>query len=152
MKNIRLGLVALTLSVLTLIGFGSKAQGYDAIYAPVILAMTNTCPAQAATNLALVVPCGKQPSVTFQLFTQMDAAGTADMYYAFVRSVDGVTYDTLNGTVVRIPANGTTAVCICTNINTGGCGFIKLLWSSNAAATAVCTNLTVNWAAKVNTQ
>lgn len=95
-----------------------------------------TCAAQAATNVAYVIDCRKQANVSVQCTFTNDASGTADVGFAFVRSVDGITYDTRAGLVINIPANATTKVSVCTNVATFGAGYLKVLWVTNSAATA----------------
>ncbi len=150
MKNLKV-LLALAFG---LCAFGASAQlagpTYGVATAVSYIGISTNVAGSAATNLAAVISCGKQASVTVQAVSRNDASGTAAMGYFFQRSVDGVSYET-TGQYVTIAANGTSDAILITNLPTLGCGYIKLAYLTNAAAATVnTTNLVVKYGVKMS--
>ena len=110
----------------------------------------------SATNFNLVMDVRKQAKVMVQLSQVYDGAGTANTVYYFQRSVDGTTYDfpstvMTGSTVVTVVGTGNTAVTTLTNLDTAGCGYIRLAWVTNASVVAVnLTNLVVKYGLKIS--
>jgi hypothetical protein len=97
---------------------------------------TNT--AGTATNINMVIDVSKQKSTALQWKFQMDAASTTNRAFAYVKSVDGVSYET-TPYVVTVAANGTTPVVTVTNLDSFGASYLKILWVTNSG-TANTTN------------
>jgi len=86
-------------------------------------------------------------NVGVQITFQGSGAGTGDQTLIFKHSVDGSTYSTLSPISITVAANGTTAVCLTTNISLVGVGYLKLDSWQNAA-----TNSVTNCVIKVSTK
>lgn len=150
--------MAVVIGVAALLATVNQAQATDTIYAAQTLisspgTYTNAA-GSAATNYAAVIDCRKQAKVTVQITQTYDGAGTGACIYYFQRSVDGVNYDytsaTMNGQAVGLAGTGNTPVTIQTNLDTLGCGYMRLAWVTNASAASVnLTNLTVKYAVKI---
>lgn len=109
---------------------------------------TFTVNGQAATNVAYVIDCRKQSTVTVGLVNQMSTSATDNQTIVYSRSLDGVNYQTALSTVALAPTASATSVQL-TNLNTFGAGFIKINYFTNAAASAVSTN-TLVYAVKIS--
>lgn len=107
--------------------------------------------AQAASNSTAIVHAERQKDVAVTVSFKMTAASTDNIGFAFARSPDGVSTDTAAAStfVWSVPANGTTTVQATTNISCGALGGFRLLWVTNAAATAIVTNMTVKQTYKI---
>jgi hypothetical protein len=155
MKNslMVIGLLAILLAC------GVQVQAQTPVYAATTLvnsATTYTNIAGAtATNFNYVLDVRKQAKVTLQISQVFDGAGTANCIYYFQRSVDGITYDFASAaeqgsSVVTIAGTGNTPVVTTTNLDTGGCGYIRLAWITNASASTVnVTNLVIKYGVKI---
>jgi len=135
----------LLIGVAALATFNAGAQ--QPIYATQSLSTFLNQP-QAQTNVAFVIDCRKQASVTVGLVNQMSTSATDNQSFQYVRSLDGIKYGTVVTTIALAPTASTESVQF-TNLLTLGCGYIKLSNFTNAAATAVATN-TVTYAVKIN--
>ena len=143
MKKILLLIAAVALC------YSTQAQG--PVFAPYILA-TFTNLASTATNIGAVMDVRKQANVGIQWTAGSISASTTDTNSIFITySMDGVTY-TPNlettpggptGKRITIALNNTTPVTLTTNIPTLGCGYLKLSFGTNSAATADVTNKVV---------
>jgi hypothetical protein len=114
------------------------AGAYAQTYAPQTLG-TFVGAAQAATNVAFVIDCRKQASVTLQVDNIMSTSATDVQTVAIARSVDGLTYSTTLQAIAVTPV-ASTASTMFTNLPTYGCGYMKIAYVTNAAATGIATN------------
>jgi hypothetical protein len=141
------------LLILALLGLAVTAMAQTYGVAPVITWVgTNIfLPARTGTNVAVLIDARKQASVGVASTARADAAGTDALRFHFQRSVDGTTYDAggMDGQVVALALNGTTATTTFTNIPSNGCGYIRLNWITNASASQNITNLTVKYGLKI---
>ena len=139
--------ILLTLAILAVLTLPALAQ--TPIYGPQSLGLwTNFVAASTARAVTNVVDCAHQRNVTFQfLFKGDDAGGTVT--FAFKPSVDGTTYAdaVIPITLGNLAVAGTTVV---TNIDTFGYGYLKLVYITNAHASANITNVTVSYGVKIS--
>ena len=138
---------------LTLIGaavlfVAATSQAQSPVYSAQSLNSTATLAASAATNVAVVIDCRKQAYVTVGLKVQADAANSGNIIANYSYSLDGSTYGTQQFNF-GFAANGTTAAQNFTNLNTLGCGYIKINYLTNAAASGALTNIVLNYGIKV---
>lgn len=138
---------------LTLIGaavlfVAATSQAQSPVYSAQSLNSSATLAASAATNVAVVIDCRKQAYVTVGLKVQADAANSGNIIANYSYSLDGSTYGTTTYNF-GFAANGTTAVQSHTNLNTLGCGYIKINYLTNAAASGALTNIVLNYGIKV---
>lgn len=119
-------------------------------YAPVTTTLaTNTIAASTTESgdgsaMTLTRFHGVGLQITFQ---GSHAADTGAMTFLFKQSLDGTTYSTLVPISISGAVNGTTAVCITTNVTLNHVGYLKLDSVQNAATNAV-TNLVIKWVGK----
>lgn len=134
------------IAALATIPLDTKAD--DPIYNPQSLNTTATCAASAATNVAVVIDCRKQASVTVWLKAQADAANSANTIVNYSYSRDGIVYGTqqFNFGFANL---GTTAAINFTNLSTYGNGYIKLNYVTNAAASGALTNIGLHYVTKI---
>lgn len=117
-------------------------------YAPQTLASC-TLAASTATNLNVVIDCRKQASVTVQIAQTASASSTAATTLVYARSVDGSKFETSLSTAA-FAQTGTTEMVGITNLPTLGCGFIKILYATNAHASANLTALSLKYGVKIS--
>ena len=149
MKNrniFKLGSVAV-MALATLTVFtppAAKAQSYGVATANLT---TNFLAAASASNSTFVVDCRYNRDLYVSLGIATDAAGTANVSAVFEFSPDNTgtnTYDTSHNYTLIAPAVAAgSAVITSTNWDALGAGYMKLLYVTNAAATANVTNLFV---------
>lgn len=144
----------LTLLALICLFTAVTASAQVPTYAPQTLisyiGTATNCAGSAATNVAAVIDCRKQASVTIQAVTRNDGSGTDNIGFFFQRSVDGTSYEA-TGQLVTIAAKGASDAVLVTNLPSSGCGFIKLAYITNAAAATVnTTNIVVKYAVKIS--
>lgn len=125
-----------------------QAQVYN------VQTLTNACSVAASGTLTGGTPTidvRKQKDVAVQIVLGLPSSGTDVMTYTFERSVDGSNWETLAAkkTVVGIAATGATTSTTVTNINTYGCGYIRLASVANGSSSLALTN-TVKYALKIN--
>ncbi len=144
MKKLLLVLTAVAAIVLA---GNSTAQAQAPIYAPQTLG-TFTVAGSTANAVGYVIDCRKQASVTLQLQNAMSTSAVEAQTIAFSRSVDGINYSTPLQTIALVPTASATSYQV-TNILSGGCGYIKINYFTNAAATAISTN-TLQYAVKIS--
>lgn len=109
---------------------------------------TNAVPASTTdTTDSNAVTLTKFANVGVQVqFQGSHADDTANMTFSFIRSVNGVLYDSVPLTFA-VPVNGTTAVRASTNWVLGGIGYLKLTSIQNAATNQV-TNIVIRVSTK----
>lgn len=133
--------------------FGYRAEAQVPTYASQTLGLyTNFCATGAAMLMTnITIDCKKQATVTLQLSFSGDQSGTGTLTTYYKRSVDGSTYETtLSPISVALP-NGNAQVCICTNLQTYGCGYIQLAYATNnSSASANVTNYTAKYGVKIS--
>lgn len=135
MKKITFLAVAAIIGLLAFSGFAQST----AVYQAQTLGTSRT-DGSAATNVSYVIDCRKQASVTIQYVNQMATSSTAAQTVNFSRSVDGINYTTTAQEFSFTPVASTQSSGI-TNLNTFGCGYIKINYITNAgAANAFATN------------
>lgn len=132
-----------TLSALALIGLfalSASAQSFRAGQVP--LGFTNVV-ASTASNSTAVIHCERAQNVAVSVSFAMTAADTSNQTFVFARSYDGITADTPATSIFSwaVAANGTTKVVASTNLPAYGLGGFRLLYVTNAAASAGMTNL-----------
>lgn len=135
MKKFILSLIAL--AVVSISAHGQGAIGLPS-YGPTTVINDVVVLAQAATNLysAATFYCGKQQNVGVSISTSntVDQSTSGAINGAmFVRSVDGVNYET-NGTFVTWVPVGKNWLTTFTNVAANGAGYIKVAYVTNAAA------------------
>jgi hypothetical protein len=64
--------------------------------------------------------------------------------------VDGTTFDTTQRSTIDITPNGATQVSLVTNLNTYGCGYMKLVSWQNTDGAAVITNASGYYGIKID--
>ncbi len=111
--------------------------------------------AQLATNVNAVLDITLQKDFALAFGFHGDSAGTANVTAFFAPSTDGTTntMDTTKGFALIAAANGGTAVVVTTNLPASviaGYNYLILRYFTNAAATAVMTNVYVNYSNKRN--
>jgi hypothetical protein len=132
----RFSLFACSIVALLLVALSVPAQSVT--YEPVTLIDNVVVGAQSATNLfnAGTINCKKQRTVGVQISTSNtvdQSTSGAINGVLFVRSVDGVNFET-NGTYVTWVPVGKNWLTTHTNIDTYGAGYMKILFATNAAA------------------
>lgn len=141
-------LFSLIFVAISLIAFTSHAQSYSA---PIVLStgITNI-PGSTAYNASsnAIIDCTRSQVISIQVSVKSDGANTANTGYEFARSLDRSNWDTTQKITLFVPNNGTTASTCCTNINVGGVGYLKLISITNAAASAVNTNILIQYSIK----
>lgn len=118
----------------------------DAIYAPVTLTNSAIVGPSAAVTCNNIIDVRKQKNVG-ALFLSTASSGTAITSFVFQYGVDGSLFGT-NLLVIAISGTGTTPKLQTTNIDSLGFGYLKLLYITNADASATSTN-TVQYALKI---
>ena len=150
MRKIFLTIIAALALIASIADASAQNNAYASQTVVNYIGTSTNCAGSTATNIAAVIPCGKQKDVAIQFSSRNDAAGTAVLGAYIRRSVDGTRYDTA-AQYVTWAANGASDATITTNINTHGCGFIKIDAITNAAAATVnTTNLVIKYAVKIN--
>ncbi len=121
--------------------FGANSAGWTGI----------KCPAASATNLNWVIDVSKQASVGVMLSAQGNTNGVLIGNFAYVRSVDGVTYESAASTVsVTAPTDYTTSNVL-TNLPSYGAQFIKFLYFTNTTGpTGTFTNIAASYGTKIS--
>ncbi len=132
MKKIILALMA----AITIAATIASAQ-VGPIYANQTLVSHVAVLGSAQTNLGVVIDCRKQAKVTLQITTTNsapDAVSKNTLYY--IRSLDGTSYETTTNIaacqVAWNPNTNAVPQVIITNLDTYGCGYIKLSYLTNA--------------------
>lgn len=99
----------------------------------------------AGTNVALVIDCRYQSSVTLQIDLLSNTNGAYAFAFPVQRSGDSVTYTATDTELITFTPTGYTNTFI-TNISTKGVGWLKFAWFTNSAGssqTATITNISV---------
>lgn len=139
-----IGIIGLT-AVLAL-----SVSAQTPLYSPQTLTSTATIASATATNIAAVMDVRKMKNVAVQITAYGDT-GVAGNVAVFTYSVDGSTYSTANGgfnkTVAFTPT--TTGRTIITNLDTWGCGYMKLAYVTNDTGASV-TNLVIKYGVKIS--
>lgn len=147
MKNIRIKFL-LAAAVIGLLAFSptpAPAQAQN-VYAAQSLG-TSRNDGSTATNVAYVIDCRKQSTVTIQYVNQMATSSTAAQTVNFSRSIDGLNWSTTAQEFSFTPVASAQSYGI-TNLLTYGCGYIKINYVTNSgAANAFATN-TLSYAIK----
>lgn len=138
---------------LTLMAFSLQAQTYSAQTLPTSITYVSGAAGVLSNNVGTaIITCNKQQNVAIQVGVHASAASTDTTTFWFASSVDGSKFN--SGYPRMIPVvvanNGDNDVYATTNITVGGIGYLKLVSISNAAATAVITNLGVKYSLKIN--
>lgn len=146
LRHLGLALIALVCALLfTLAVPPAHAQQYTVNS----LTLNSTTITNAVTdgNDSSAVTLTRFKDIGIQISFQGAGADTGNQTLLFKTSVDGTTYQTTGQISLTIPANGTTAVCVATNISLVGVGYIKLDSWQNAA-----TNNVTNCVVKISTK
>lgn len=122
-------------------------------YQPVQVVSGVTNDAATGTNIAKLIDCRKQSKVTIALTTYYDAASNGTNGFIYQRSVDGSLFEAPVQVVQMgtgtggggIVAGGQT---IHTNIDTLGCGWIKINALTNWFTTSKMTNSVLSYGFK----
>jgi hypothetical protein len=138
-------------TLLALAVLGISIQAAEPRYVPVPLTLPGTVAAATTTNVATFIDVRKQQSLTLSIYFKMTAACDSNMTYVLERSLDGSTVGTTAESKITLSptANGTTAVCLVTNIDIGGTGWLRLASIANPHASAVLTNQVVLYSVKM---
>jgi hypothetical protein len=119
---------------LLLISFALPAISQAPVDGMQTLSSGFTCATGATTNLNWVIDVSRQAYVGLQLKVTYNTATTTNTAtFTVQRSVDGVTYDTTQGTPVVLTANGTTQVVTLTNLPSCGARYMKVTTCVNSA-------------------
>lgn len=99
--------------------------------------------ASTASNVAAVIDCRLQSKITLQVDFQSNTNEAVTVAFPIQRSGNGTTYTPTRELITLTCLGATSGAlnCDCTNIDTYGCGWIKIPWVTNAHATANITNL-----------
>lgn len=99
-----------------------------------------------ASNINLTIDCRFQKTVALQVTSKSDdTAGAVAVCYQ--RSVDGTSYEGASWAALgTATVTGTTLI---TNLDTLGCGYIKLTYLTNAHASANLTNVALHYGVKL---
>ena len=124
----------LFLSVLLLVGLAATVQAQTSYRVVTLGSYTNL--AQAGTNVAYILDVRGSQYVSLMVSSTNDASATDAIGIPIFRSVDGSTFDTTATWNILLAANGTTRVNTTTNLAVFGCGYLKIPYTTNAAATA----------------
>lgn len=129
------GILAAVALVLTALTPPASAQTYT----PQTLTLaTNTIAASTTeSGDSSAFTTTRFSTVGLQITFQGSAAGTGNQVLVFKHSVDGSTYSTVSPISITVAANGTTAVCVTTNLADLGVGYLKLDSWQNAATNSV---------------
>jgi hypothetical protein len=140
---VKLGVAALVLGALLLLGSPASAQQYKLDD----LGVTNTiAPAVATTsNIGATNACTKWETFGLQATFKCDGATTDNLTLSLLFSADGTNFGSALGDRFTwvIPENGTTAVCAQTNLSStvvGNFGWWKVSYITNANSTYQPTN------------
>lgn len=107
--------------------------------------------ASTASNSVAVIDARKAQNVGIQFKFASSAANTAIGAVYLVPSVDGVNYDTTRLVGIHAAAvSAGTVVTFTTNLATGGIGYWKIAYITNANQTANLTNVSVKYSLKLN--
>lgn len=146
MKNLFTIIIAIAIFAIC---FTANAQDYGSQTVVSYIGTSTNCAGGSATNIDKAIYVGQQKDVSLAFTSRNDAAGTAVLGAYIRRSNDGVKYDT-SAQYVTWAANGSSDATMLTNINTHGCGWIKISAITNAAAATVnTTNLTITAGIKI---
>jgi hypothetical protein len=97
-------------------------------------------------NISVPFSVERRDQIGMQAQFKLSGAGTENMTFVFVRSADGVTYETSPKITWTIAGTGATAVCAYTNIPTtliGSAKYLRLESIANGNATYYLTNIQV---------
>lgn len=138
------------IATLALLAIPAMAQTYNPVN--VTLGFTSVA-ASTATNGGTSAKCyvGQQQNVAFQLSFKSSAAGTGKVIAYVVPSVDGTLYDTTKSFGIEAAAvSAGTQVTVTTNLATGGYGWYKVSYITNADASLNATNILFKYSQKKN--
>lgn len=124
----------LLLSVLLLVGLACAANAQVSYRVVTLGSYTNL--ASAATNVAYILDVRGSQYVSLFLSSTNDAAATDAIGIPIFRSVDGTTFETAATWNIQLAETGTTRLNVVTNLPVFGCGYLKIPYTTNAAATA----------------
>lgn len=136
----------LVIGIAALLAMVNAASAQGVIYGAQTLGTTRT-DGGAATNVSYVIDCRKQTKVTIQYVNQMATSSTGVQTVNFSRSVDGLNYTTTAQEFSFTPVASTISYGI-TNLDTYGCGYIKINYITNAAAANAFATNTLSYAIK----
>lgn len=109
--------------------------------------------ASSATNYNLVIDCRKQAKIGLAFSSTNTAAGAtiAGSYVVpYQRSWDGINYETTLSSASSPALNGTTNVFWGTNIDTLGCGYIRIPFITNSMGSGTNIAVTVGYDVKIS--
>lgn len=138
--------------LITIAALGIFASAVNAqTYATQSLTVTNAVAASSTETLNQIIDCRKQKDVAVQIAFKMSSTGTGNQTFVFDRSVDGSAWNSLaaDKTTVVIAATGATLSVTTTNINTYGCGYLRLVSWQNGQAGQYATNTAVKYGIKI---
>ena len=122
-----------------------KAQTYGAIS---FGSFPNGFPATATSNVNQTIDCRAIRNLTFNLSAQAISASATTMQVTFLRSLDGVNFETTAPWVFTLQVPGTSTASMCTNIDVGASGYVRL--TTGVAGSIALTNTSVVVSQKPN--
>jgi len=124
-------------ALLLLVAFAPSASAQTYTPQPLTLATNTIAASTTESGDSSAFTLTRWDTIGLQITFQGSGAGTGTQTLIFKHSVDGTTYSTVSPISIGVAANGTTAVCVTTNLSGLGVGYLKLDSWQNGATNSV---------------
>lgn len=142
-------ILVLLLAVVALLALTVSANAQAPIYdAQTLTSTAYTNGPQTGTNINVVLDVRKQASVALQLKSTSNGTNVLGQGLWVEWSVDGLTYS--GGRLVTLTTAGTTTTTAFTNLNTFGCGYIRIPYATNLNDVSGITNAVLKYGIKIS--
>lgn len=139
--------LAVIVAGLALLFLTASARAQTPTYSPQTLTSFTNGPA-AGTNINVVLDVRKQASVAVAVNQKSNGTNVTSAGFWYELSVDGTKYG--NGRFITCTPSGTTEAVTITNLNTFGCGYLRIPYFTNINDVTGITNATIKYAIKIS--